>query len=198
MGCPSSQARDRNVISFLDRWLSRIELVFATLAAVLMFAIMAIVATDVAMRYLLNSPLSWSYDLISLYLMTALFYFALSRTFAEGAHISVDIAQYYLSDDVRRLCQITYAILAAVLFMIIAWLGAERTLDDFQSGAATAGAVLWPSWIADVLVPIGSGLMSLRLMLHAAAHALSLICGRDLIALPALSGTVQGAERGFE
>jgi TRAP-type C4-dicarboxylate transport system permease small subunit len=187
------------VISTFDRWLSHIELLLAGLAALLMFAIMTIVAIDVAARYLLNSPLSWSYDLISLYLMTALFYFALSRTFAEGAHISVDIAQYYLAEDMRRLCQIAYAIPAAVLFMIIVWLGAERTLDDFRTGAATAGAVLWPSWIADVMVPIGAGLLSLRLVLHVAAHALSLLCGRDLVELPALSGTVQSVERsGFE
>jgi TRAP-type C4-dicarboxylate transport system permease small subunit len=184
------------VINLLDRWLSRIEFFFAALAALLLFAIMAIVASDVAMRYLFNSPLSWSYDLISLYLMTALFYFALSRTYTEGAHISVDIAQYYLSEPARRLCQIAYTLPAAILFTIIAWLGAARAIDDFQTGAATAGTVLWPSWIADGFVPIGAGLLSLRLLLHAIAHALSLVGRRDLIKLPALSGAERSVEGG--
>ena len=184
------------MILFLDRWVGRLEHVLAALAALLMFAIMMIVATDVAMRYLLNSPFSWSYDLISLYLMTALFYFAVSRTFAEGAHISVDIAQYYLSDDARRVCQIIYATLSFALFAVIAWLGWRRTLDDFETGAATAGAILWPSWVSDAFVPIGAGLLALRLLVHVLAHAMSLATGRKLIDLPALTGSDSSIDKG--
>lgn len=161
-----------------------------------MFAIMAIVAADVAMRYLLNSPFPWSYDLISLYLMTALFYFALSRTFAEGSHISVDIVQYYLSDNGRRLCQIVYAALSLALFAVIAWLGAGRTIEDYEAGAATAGAILWPSWLSDVFVPIGAGLLSLRLLVHGLAHAASLATGQNLIPLPALAGSDGAIDKG--
>jgi hypothetical protein len=35
------------------------------------------------------------------------------------------------------------------------------------------------------MVPFGAGLITLRLVLHLVAHALSLATGRDLIALPA-------------
>ncbi len=191
-----TRSGDGSLILFLDRWIGRIERALATLGALLMFAIMAIVATDVAMRYVFNSPFSWSYDLISLYLMTALFYLTLSRTFAEGAHISVDIAQYYMSENVRRVCQIVYGTLSLVLFAIIAWLGLGRTIDDFQSGAATAGAILWPTWLADVFVPIGAGLLSLRLLFHVLAHAASIATGRDLIPLPALAGTESSIDKG--
>lgn len=184
------------MILFLDRWVGRFEHVLAALAALLMFAIMIIVATDVAMRYLLNSPFPWSYDLISLYLMTALFYFAVSRTLAEGAHISVDIVQYYLSDNARRICQIVYGALSLVLFAVIAWLAWGRTLDDFETGAATAGAILWPSWIADAFVPIGAGLLVLRLLVHVLAHAMSLVTGRNLIELPALAGSDSSIDKG--
>ena len=162
----------------------------------LMFAIMAIVATDVAMRYLFNSPFAWSYDLISLYLMAALFYLAVSPTFAEGAHISVDIVQYYLSETARRVCQIVYALLSMTLFAVIAWLGLGRTLEDLETGAATAGAILWPSWASDVFVPIGAGLLSLRLLVHALAHAASLTTGRNLIDLPSLAGSDSSIDKG--
>lgn len=41
-----------------------------------MFAVMMIVVGDVFMRYTFNRPFSWAYDLIALYLMAGLFYFA--------------------------------------------------------------------------------------------------------------------------
>src|ERR1700730_12646656 len=93
-------------VEHFERVFGRVERLMALVAAFMMFAIMVIVAADVAMRYIFNSPFAWAYDLISLYLMGALFYFALSRAFAEGAHISVDILQYSMSENLRRICQI--------------------------------------------------------------------------------------------
>jgi TRAP-type C4-dicarboxylate transport system permease small subunit len=191
--------RPRSAIRFLLRYIGLIEKLFATLAAVLLISIMMIVSLDVGMRYLFNSPFSWSYDLISLYLMTALFYLAFSGTFSEGAQISVDIAQYYFPVAFRRVCQIVYSLLSAGLFLTVAWLGYLRTVEDYSSGAATAGAVLWPSWLTDVFVPLGAGLLGVRLLLHAVAHGLSLGASTPLIDLPALAGSEEGlAKGGFE
>jgi TRAP-type C4-dicarboxylate transport system permease small subunit len=168
----------------------------ALVAAFMMFAIMVIVAADVAMRYIFNSPFPWAYDLISLYLMGALFYFALSRAFAEGAHISVDILQYSMSENLRRVCQIMIALIAALFFGTIAYLGLMRAIDDFSTGDATAGAILWPTWLSVAFVPIGSAMITVRLIFHALAHTLSLSTGRNIISLPALAGTAEGAAHG--
>jgi TRAP-type C4-dicarboxylate transport system permease small subunit len=168
----------------------------ALVAAVMMFAIMTIVAADVAMRYIFNSPFAWAYDLISLYLMGALFYFALSRAFAEGAHISVDILQYSMSESVRRMCQIAVALISAVFFGTVTYLGLMRAIDDFSTGDATAGAILWPTWISVAFVPIGSAMITMRLIFHALAHAVSLSTGRNIIPLPGLAGTAEGAAHG--
>lgn len=43
----------------------------ATFAGMVAFAIMAIMFVDVGLRYALNSPLPWSYDLIGMYLVPA-------------------------------------------------------------------------------------------------------------------------------
>ena len=158
---------------------------------------MVVVSLDVVMRYLFNRPLGWTYDLISIYLMTALFYFVLSRTFAEGAHISVDIVEGRLPPVLRRLCHIVVDVLSAALFAEITWLVAGRTWDDYFAGSATSGEILWPTWLSEVLVPIGTALLTARLLLHAAAHAGSLITGRELIALPPPAGSAV-AKGGFE
>ena len=63
-----------------DRILRVMERVCSGLAAAMLLAIMLIATLDVAMRYFLNSPLGWSYDLISLYLMAGMFFLAMSST----------------------------------------------------------------------------------------------------------------------
>ncbi len=170
-------------------YLERIERAAGIAAALLMFVIMIIVACDVAMRYVFNRPFAWSYDLISIYLITALFYFSLSRTFTIHGHIGVDILQYYLPIWARRLCQIAVGLLGALLFALIAYLGTIRTYGEFEDGLVTSGYIEWPTWAAVVFVPIGSTMITLRLFLHALQHAISLASDRAIVALPPLAGT---------
>jgi len=187
------------IIARLDQVLGRIERLFALLAALILLFVMSIVSLDVVMRYAFNRPLGWTYDLISLYLMTALFYLVLSRTFVEGAHISVDILEGRFPPPVRRFCHGAVALISASIFGLISWLVAGRTWDDYAAGAATSGAILWPTWLSEVLVPVGAGLLTLRLLLHAAAHFGSLVTGRNLVPLPAPAGSAAAvAKGGFE
>ena len=57
-------------------WLER---QFANVAAIVLFLLMTIVVADVFLRYLMNRPIAWAYDVISLYMMPAIFYLTLSR-----------------------------------------------------------------------------------------------------------------------
>jgi TRAP-type C4-dicarboxylate transport system permease small subunit len=175
-----------------------VENLASFIAACVLCVVMLIVSADVAMRYIFNRPFGWTYDLISLYLMGALFYFALSPTFAQGAHISVDVIAHRLPTRLRRGLQVVIALVSAALFATIAWLAGARSLDDFQSGAATSGVILWPTWLADVFVPIGCVLLSLRLSVHAFGHVLSLATGQDLVPLAVPPGTDETGAVVFE
>jgi len=177
------------MIGTLNRVLSAIERPAALLSAVILFSLMLIVAVDVAMRYVFNSPFAWSHDVISLYLLPALFYLALSRTFEIHGHIGVDILQYSLSERWRRACQIVIGVLGAGLFALIAWLGLDRTIEEYTEGSAISGLIEWSTWISVAFVPLGSILISVRLAVHAALHALSLISGTSIVALPPLAGS---------
>ncbi|MGY3120806.1 hypothetical protein ACVWXQ_004743 [Bradyrhizobium sp. S3.14.4] len=50
--------------------LGALERALTVIAVVFMFVIMLLVVTDVFMRYALNSPFSFTYDLIGLYLLS--------------------------------------------------------------------------------------------------------------------------------
>lgn len=184
------------MIRSLDRLATVIEAGLASIAAIVLFLIMAIVVSDVFMRYVLNRPYSWWYDLISLYLMAALFYLSLSRAFALNAHIGVDILQARMPVNGRRLCQLAIGLIVAMLFAVIAWVCAERSWDDWTQASVAAGAIPWPSWLSDILVPIGASLICVRGLVHALAHGAALVGYPEAIPLPAVAGSIDKV--GFE
>src|SRR3954469_12578099 len=173
------------LIEGLLRALAAVEKAVSSVAAFFMFAIMIIVFSDVVMRYGFNRPFSWAYDLISLYLMAGIFFLILSEAYAAHAHVSVDILQQKFRPAMIRVSEIVTCVVGIVVFSLIAWLGLLRAIDSFRSSDVMAGAIPWPMWPSIGLVPFGASLITLRLVLHLFAHAISLATHRDLIALPA-------------
>jgi TRAP-type C4-dicarboxylate transport system permease small subunit len=176
-------------------WLTAVEAALALVAAIVLFAIMAIVAADVGMRYVFNSPFGWSYDLISLYLVLAIFYFCLSRAFATHAHVGVDIVHYYVSSRTRRLFALVTCLVSAPLFAAIAIVCGRRALAAFLANDVLEGAIAWPSWGFVALAPIGTFVLTLRLVLNGIAHAVALFGGPELIPLPPLARSDEGIEQ---
>jgi TRAP-type C4-dicarboxylate transport system permease small subunit len=186
-------------MSLVLRLLTRVEAVFSFTGAILLFATMTIVAADVAMRYLLNRPFAWSYDLVSLYLVLAIFYFCLARAFTTHAHVGVDILHYYVSARTRRVFALITCVAAAPVFGAIAWVCFWRAWAAFVAGDVLVGAIAWPTWAFIGLAPLGAGLLTLRLVANAIAHALALLGGPALIVLPPLARSDAGIdEAAFE
>jgi TRAP-type C4-dicarboxylate transport system permease small subunit len=166
-----------SLIAALERGLS-------ALASVAMILIMAIVVCDVALRYVFNAPLQWAYDLISLYLMAGIFFLALSDAYAHNAHVSVDILLTNATPTARRLSEILSTVVGIVLFSLITWVGTTRAYTHWMADDRMSGLIAWPTWISAALVPIGCGLLVLRLLVRLAGHAASIATGRDIIPAP--------------
>jgi TRAP-type C4-dicarboxylate transport system permease small subunit len=162
-------------------------------AGVLMFAIMMVVVIDVVMRYFFNAPLSWSYELISLYLMVGLFFFALSDTLAHDAHVAVDILHLYMTKRLRHAAEFVGYLLATPVFAAIFYLSVITTWESFQGGDVLAGHIPWPTWLAQICVPLGVGVLVLRMALRAAGHLVSFTADRSVIALPPVSGVEEAS-----
>ena len=138
-----------------------------TAAALIQFVIMLVVVLDVSMRYLFNAPLTWSYDLISLYLMIALFYFALSYAYRDGFHVNVDIVYRRFGPRTRRFCDFVVGLLALGLFTGMLAVGAAKTWQGFVNDEVMTGTIAWPTWIPGVFLVLGCVLLLLRILLRA-------------------------------
>jgi len=161
----------------VHRAISALENLWAAAASTCLFAIMVIVVVDVALRYVFNSPLGWSYDLISLYLMVVLFFLALSVTQRDDHHVRVDIVFSHVSPRVRHSMELVGYLLTIVVLVGIVYQGSLKFWISWQNNDVVAGAVPWPTWLAAVFVPLGVGLLVLRLVFSVFSLALAIAKG---------------------
>ena len=171
-----------------DRILRVMERVCSAIAAVMLLAIMLVATLDVALRYFFNSPLGWSYDLISLYLMAGMFFFAMSDTLHANGHIAVDLLHSNMTHRQRHAVEVPGYLLVLLTFATVTWLAADKTLEAYRGGDVIAGRFDWPTWISMAFVAVGFFVLSLRCAHRLVGHFLSALQGRSVIELPPIAG----------
>jgi TRAP-type C4-dicarboxylate transport system permease small subunit len=155
-----------NFLESAERAITLLETVWSRFAAVILFLIMLIVLTDVGMRYFLNSPLDWAFELITLYLMAALFFLSLSHTLHHNHHVRVDLLFLYVSARARAGMECIGYGLSLVLFALIFQQGVKRALHEWSIEGVIDGAFPWPTWISSAMVPLGVSVILLRLAVY--------------------------------
>lgn len=144
--------------------LTGVEAIWSAATSVALYAVMIIVSVDVVLRYWFHRTLTWSYDLISMYLMTAIFLLALSRTLRENHHVRVDVLFGTAPPRVRHLLELICYTLTAVVMAGILYMGTMKAWTSYQAGDVVVTAYTWPTWVAAALIPLGVGLLVLRLL----------------------------------
>jgi TRAP-type C4-dicarboxylate transport system permease small subunit len=133
------------------------------LGVALLTVVMIVVVADVALRYALNSPIFWAYDVISLYLMAGLFYFVLSTAYDSNSLVNIDMLYEKMSPRSQALSRFATCATSLLLFSLITYAGFARTLEEFTEQAVVAGVIPWPTWPSSAVVTIGSALLVARL-----------------------------------
>jgi TRAP-type C4-dicarboxylate transport system permease small subunit len=187
------EAAGSGVYARLRRALDLVDGALVAVGSLMLFMLMCLVVADVSMRYFFNAPLQWSYEVVSSYLMPGLFFLAVSHTLRAHSHVAVDIVHNYVGRNTRYTFEALASLLAAPAFTVCAWMAAGVTIEDFRTAATSTSGLAVPTWTVSIFLPLGFGLLSVRLFLNALGYLLSLGTGRDVLALPPISGT-EGAE----
>lgn len=156
----------------IDRVLLWFDRVLIGLSCIALFLIMVIVFFDVLSRYFFNAPFSWSYTLIGFYLMTAVFFFAISDAFRFQAHVKIDFMSRYIPLRIRSFAiGLGYFFGAWVIYLWSdqSWL---RMKSAYLNDDRLAASVPWPTWIAYFIVLLGSLLMALSVLIAAIKYLL--------------------------
>nr|WP_320178665.1 TRAP transporter small permease [Roseovarius pacificus] len=158
--------------------LSIIETGLATLAALCMIAILVVTTADVVMRYLLNSPLSWAFDLVVHYLLVAAFFLGFPVALGRGDHIAVDFLARKLPVRLLHAVLFPACCAGAVLLGVMAYYGSLEVISAWRADEVITGVILWPVWLAKLSIPVALWPMSVRLVQIAFAHGATALDSR--------------------
>jgi len=145
--------------------LGLLDRVLAAVAGTVLLVLAVLTTADALGRYLLNMPIPGAGEITEDYLMVALIFLPLSHTFMQGGHVHVTLFERYIPKRARGFIERANLLLAFLLFALITAAGWRRFVEAYRIDEISTSSVGYPMWPCYALVPIGCGLLCLRLLL---------------------------------
>lgn len=147
----------------LEKGLSFFDRIFMAIAQLAIFTMMLSISADALGRYLFNRPLQGSFEFTTLYLMVILTFLGLPATYAGGGHIRLDVLRPLLQRIPGNPVERLNALIAASVFGFLAWHSGHEAVGKFVARDTSFGVIQFPLYWSYVWVPLGCGLLTLRL-----------------------------------
>lgn len=151
------------------------ERYFNTSAAILIVALMLMVVSDVIGRYVFNNPLTGTLEVTELFVV-GIVYAALAYTQFLKAHISVDLLVIHYGPGKRLTAETITLLILLAFFALLVWQGSRMAWDSWQIREISVGPPI-PIYPGKVIVPIGSFLICIRLIIQIAENLKALLIG---------------------
>jgi len=142
--------------------ISRLGVILAEICLVLL---LMLVFHEVIARYVLNKPTLYSVE-ISEYLLIFVAFMAAGWVLQEDKHVSMQAVVNLFSARVRYLCSLFTSILVLGFCSILVWQGARASVMAFKGGYHSSSLLNVPMWIPYAIIPIGSLLLALQLLVR--------------------------------
>ena len=147
----------------VDRGLSLSEKVLAGVAVVIVNTVMLMITADVIMRYVFNRPIIGTYALAEL-AMVGIVFLGVGYVQSLKGHVNVPLLVQRLNPKTQLIVSIFGYLVGVFALSIIIWGSGQATWVAFVNGEATLGLVNFLIWPAKAIVPLGIGVLSLRLI----------------------------------
>lgn len=154
-------------VSIMNSAIKTLEKAGSWIAGAVLMVIMLLVGTDAVARYALGSPIPWSMELVSYYLMVVVAYMAAADTFRHGDHIQLDLFLSRMSPRTKAWTGFAHATLGAMVFAIIAYASACSMVEAYLHHEFIHGYTAWPVWPSYLPIALGCALLAIRLVHHA-------------------------------
>jgi TRAP-type C4-dicarboxylate transport system permease small subunit len=140
--------------------LRRVEdwLLVATLVVMLVLA-----SGQIFLRNIFDAGLVWSEPTLKLLVLWATLLGAMVAT-RERNHINIDLLTRLLSPRVQFIQRYFIAWFSAFIVLTIAYASARFVMMEYEEGTTFIGS--FPSWVAELILPIGFTSIGLRFLLQ--------------------------------
>jgi TRAP-type C4-dicarboxylate transport system permease small subunit len=136
-------------MGLITRILSGSTSVLTTIAGLLMMAMMAHIVADVLAKWLFNSPIDGTLEIVSHYYMVGLIYLPLAYVQHRGSHIVAEIFTQNLADRVRAGLEGVIGLFLFVYVILFVWTSGreaiEKTAEKEFLEATESFIVIWPT-----------------------------------------------------
>lgn len=147
--------------------LSRLEDVLHVAGCLALAAVALLINADVVLRMLFDEPVEIQFELTEIYLMPALAALSLSRVYRDGGHLSLDVVPEAVWRIGGGAVRIAVLLLSAGFVAALAVKSGQFAARAFARDEIEFGVIDWPLGWAYASVPLGAGVLALRLALDA-------------------------------
>jgi TRAP-type C4-dicarboxylate transport system permease small subunit len=134
-------------------------------AVIALFGMMVLGTVDVAGRYLFNIPVTSTLEIFEI-LMPVMILLSMADTQSAEGHLTAGVIDYFnLKPETRTKLQFGVQILLFFLFLLILWRGAVSAMLTRRTHRLISNIDL-PLWIPQLVVPLGSLVMCLVLVVQ--------------------------------
>ncbi len=153
-----------------ERILRRIEDILHMAGCLALLAVVCLINGDILLRLFVGTPVQVQFELTELYLMPAIAMLSLSRVFRDGGHLALDFLPEALGRAFGGMIERAALILPAALFAAVTFMSGRFALNAIVHGEVEYGVIDWPLGWAYAAVPLGCGVLVLRLLHDALAN----------------------------
>lgn len=146
------------------RYLARVEDILHYAGCLSLLTVAALLNADIVMRMTFRVPIQIQFEMTELYLMPALACLSLSRVFRDGGHLALDVVPGGLSGSPWQFVRMLRLLLAAAFFAAVTYMSGQFTFDAFADSEIEFGVIDWPLGWAYLTVPMGCGILMVRLL----------------------------------
>jgi TRAP-type transport system small permease protein len=150
-----------NTVTRLSAAFGRLFDALAVAAALILFAMVAIVTADVALRNVIGAGIAWANEIseYALYVMTLLTAPWLLR---RGQHVRLDIVLTFVPARMAWLMEAVGDGLGFAVSVVLVRYGFAMTVDSWRLGAITIKNLVFPEWWLLALLPATFALLAVE------------------------------------
>lgn len=147
-----------------NRTLDKITVRLSDIGMIILLAMVVLIIVDIIMRRIFSQPFSWSYEVISVFLVIVVF-LTLSFCTSQRAHVSIDALVSRFPKNIRKYFNIFALTWGVITFASVAWASIRYGLGEAESGYAT-GILHIPIFPFIFILAFGCILTALIIFIH--------------------------------
>jgi TRAP-type C4-dicarboxylate transport system permease small subunit len=148
-------------VNEISKICERLFNLLASVAALILLAMVALVTADIVLRNTVGTGFAWSNEVTeyALYLTTLLTAPWLLR---RGQHVRIDMALVFVPPRLAWLMEAAGDLIGLAACVTLVWYGAAMTLQSAQLSSLTIKALVFPEWWLLWPLPVGFALLALE------------------------------------